>query len=125
MKKIAKIGASLVPFLAFATPVSAQNVGIPKPPGFNIDNLGLLISRALGVALLIAGILVFVYLVWGGIEWITSGGDKGKTEEARNRITAALVGLAIVAAAWAVMQLISYFFGINVLDANTSIPKGF
>ena len=43
---------------------------------------------------------------------------KGKTQEARDRITAALVGLAVVASAWAIMLIISYFFGINILDGN-------
>ncbi len=113
----------LAPQTAYAAGTSTLTV--PQPPGFNITDLGLLISNAIGVALIIAGILVFVFLVWGGIQWITSGGDKGKTEEARSRITAALIGLAIVAAAWAVMQLISYFFGISILGGTTSIPRGY
>lgn len=122
-----KVSVASTAFLASTAPVMAQgNIGIPQPDNFQITNLGLLISRTLNIALLIAGILVFVYLVWGGIQWITSGGDKGKTEEARSRITAALVGLAIVAAAWAVMRLISYFFGIDsILDPDTVIPRGF
>lgn len=124
-KALTAVGTSLAALAWAASPAFAQNLGVPQPPGFQIDNLGLFVSRILGLALMVAGILVFVYLVWGGINWITSGGDKGKTEEARNRITAALVGLAIVAAAWAIMQLISYFFGINVLDANAPIPKAY
>jgi hypothetical protein len=124
MKTLARLIATLTP-LAVAFPAYAQgNIGIPQPPNYEITDLGLLVSRAIGVALLIAGILVFVYLVWGGIQWITSGGDKAKTEEARARISAALIGLAIVAAAWAVMRLISFFFGVDVLDSAT-IPRGF
>jgi hypothetical protein len=121
------ISHALYPLTLLAGRVNAQeyNVGVPKPPGFQIEDLGLLISRAIGVALLIAGILVFVYLVWGGIQWITSGGDKAKTEEARSRITAALIGLAIVAAAWAVMQLISFFFGVDVLGGGSSIQPAY
>ncbi|KKT86122.1 MAG: hypothetical protein UW84_C0016G0006 [Candidatus Collierbacteria bacterium GW2011_GWA2_44_99] len=38
-------------------------------------------------------------------------------------ITAAVVGLAIVAASWALMQLLSYFFGIDVFSGNINIPK--
>ena len=125
MNKKIKTAIAAVSLLRFAAPAFAQEVGVPQPPGFQIENLGLLISRALGVALMIAGILVFVYLVWGGIQWIMSGGDKTKTEEARSRITAALVGLAIVAAAWAIMQLVSYFFGISILDESAIIPKGY
>jgi hypothetical protein len=104
----------------------AQELNIPQPEGFRITDLGLFISRALSYALAIAGILVFVYLVWGGIQWITSGGDKSKTEEARSRITAALVGLAIVATAWAVIQLVSFFFGIDVLfGQGVELPQAF
>lgn len=124
MKKIAPIGA-IAGLIASVTPIFAQNIGIPKPPGFKIEDLGKLISNAAGVALILAAVLVFVFLVWGGIQWITSGGDKGKTEEARNRITAALVGLAIIAAAWAVVQLVSTFFGIDIFGTNQTIYKGY
>ena len=123
MKKLFAFVGALSP-MAWAAPVYAQDsLSVPKPPGFNIEDLGLLISNAIGIALIIAGILVFAFLVMGGIQWITSGGDKSKTEEARNRITAALIGLAIVAAAWAVMQLVSYFFGIDITSGT--IPRGY
>lgn len=125
MKKLARIVSSAGLLAMSVAPAFAQNIGVPQPPGFQIDNIGKLISSVIGVALLIAGILVFAMLVWGGVQWIMSGGDKAKTEEARNRITAALVGLAIVAAAWAIMKLIEYFFGISVLSENVSIPKGY
>lgn len=124
MKKLAPLG-TIAGLLASATPVFAQSLGIPKPPGFQIEDLGKFVSNAAGVALIIAAILVFVFLIWGGIQWIASGGDKGKTEEARNRITAALVGLAIVAAAWAVVQLISTFFGIDIFGGTRTLPRGY
>jgi len=124
MKKIASL-TSLATLALSATPVFAQNVGIPKPENYNITDLGLFISKLMGAALIISAILVFVFLVMFGFQWITSGGDKGKTEEARNRITAALVGLAIVAAAWAVIQLVSYFFGIDVFGGTKSLPKAY
>lgn len=123
MKKIIQSLTSLGG-LAFASPVFAQpNLGVEQPEGFAITDLGEMIRSLISLVLIIAGILVFVFLVWGGIQWIMSGGDKAKTEEARNRITAALVGLAIVAAAWAIMQLVSYFFGLNI--ANPTIPRPF
>jgi hypothetical protein len=125
MKKVFKALTPLTGLL-LANPVYAQpTIGIPRNDNFKIDDLGLLISRALGLGLLIAGILVFIYLVWGGIQWITSGGDKGKTEEARSRITAALLGLAIVAAAWAIMQLVAFFFGIDILGGGTPIEPAY
>lgn len=126
MKKLAtSVTSGALLFASTGKALAQPNIGVSRPEGFNIDNLGLFISRALTYALAIAGILVFIYLVWGGIQWITSGGDKSKTEEARSRITAALVGLAIVATAWAVIQLVSYFFGINVFSSDVTLPKAY
>lgn len=102
---------------------ASGTIGVPQPTGMKITDIGVLISRVISVAFIIAGILAFAFLVMGGIEWLVSGGDKSKTEQARNRITAAIVGLAIVAASWALMKLIAYFFGVDVFEGNINIPK--
>lgn len=109
---------------ALAAP-GAPALSIAKPDNVAITNIGTLISGAVKGSLLVAAILVFAYLIMGGIQWITSGGDKGKTQEARDKITAALVGLAVVASAWAVMLIIQYFFGISVLDENLAPPTAY
>ncbi len=104
---------------AFAAPLDA-------PEGFKplerISPNGL-VSTAIRALLIVAAVVFFFMLVIGGIKWILSGGDKGKTEEARNQITAALVGLVIVFSAWAIAQLINAFFGVNILklDLNSSL----
>jgi hypothetical protein len=82
---------------------------------------GTLIGAFLKLILVVASLVFFFILVMGGINWIMSGGDKAKTEGARNQITAALVGLVIVFAAWAIAQLIGTFFGVNIF--NLEIPK--
>ncbi len=82
-----------------------------------------ILSGGISLILIIAAILFFFMLVIGGIRWIMSGGDKGQTEAARNQITAALVGLVIVFAAWAIAQLIGGLFGINIFGgAGFSLP---
>ncbi len=78
------------------------------------EDLGTFVSRSFSAVILVAGLATFMYLVYGGIQWIMSGGDKGKLEDARNKITQAIVGLAIVASAWAVYLLVDYFFGIGI-----------
>lgn len=100
----------------------AESFGIPQPAGFNITDLGKFISGLISIALIIAGILTFTFLVWGGIEWLTSGGDKGRTENARNRITAALVGLAIIAASYAIMLLIQNVLGLSGIGGEATLP---
>lgn len=98
----------------------------PNPGGSaqldKIKNIGDLISAAIGVAFLVSFLLVFVMLIIGGIQWITSGGDKENTQKAKDRITHALIGVAIIAAAWALMKLIGFFFGIDILT-NFSLPS--
>ena len=100
-----------------------SSLGIERPNTMKITDIGKLISSLMSVAFIVAGILAFAFLVWGGVQWLISGGDKAKTQEAGNRITAALVGLAIIAASWALIQLVSYFFGVDVLGGVVSIPK--
>ncbi len=76
-------------------------------------NFGTMFSSMLNVVMLIAALLVFAYMIWGGIEWITSGGDKSKAESARNKLTAAIIGLVIIAASYAVVTLIVQFLGFS------------
>lgn len=78
------------------------------------SSLGSFVSRSFSAIILVAGLATFMYLVYGGIEWIMSGGDKGKLEGARSKITNGVIGLAIVASSWAIYLLIDYFFGIGI-----------
>lgn len=119
MKKLAKLGSTVLTTLMSGSVAYAQDIVVEPPEqGVPEGRLGQLIQNGITVILAIAGLLTFVYLVWGGIQWITSGGDKAQYEEARNKITAALVGLAIVAAAWAVMQLVGQFFGVSFSEID-------
>ncbi len=117
---IATTSASLA-FLAVVPPVLAVNVIVPK--GYALD-LGKLINFILRVVMVIAALLVFSYLIWGGIEWITSGGEKSKTEGARNKITGAVVGLIILAASYAILTLVIGFLGFGSLDEVLNSAQG-
>ena len=72
---------------------------------------------------IIAAIIAFVYLVLGGIQWITSGGDKTAMESARNKITHAVVGLVVVAAAYAIILLVQAFLGVDFFSKNLELPS--
>lgn len=83
--------------------------------------LGHLISNLVG-ALFIAGfLLAFFQMILGGISWITAGGDKQKLEQARDKITNAIMGIVIVGAVYALMSLIAQFFGMNL--TALSVPS--
>ena len=117
MRKINKksLVVSGLMILNAVSPVMAQTPITIEDPGMGVTDFGKLISAGIKTAMLVAALITFIFLIWGGIQWITSGGDKSNYEAAKNRITAALVGLAIVASAWALMTLVEQFFGINIL----------
>src|SRR5258708_7036583 len=125
MKK-ALAAVSTIGALALNVPAAfAQDIQVnPQSAGFKITDLGKLIQSLLTVTLGIVGLLVFIYLIWGGIEWITAGGDKSKTESARTKLTNAIIGLAIVAAAFAISTVLGNFFGINI-GSNIKLPAAF
>lgn len=77
-------------------------------------DLGSFVSKSITAIIMVAGLATFMYLILGGLQWIMSSGDKGKLEEARSKITNGIVGLAIVASAWAIYLLLDYFFGIGI-----------
>jgi hypothetical protein len=127
MRKIARLGLGLGLLLVNpALALADTQIEIKQPTVFQsgIPTIGSLISGLVGLAIIIAALLAFVYLVWGGIEWITSGGDKAGMEAARSRITNAFIGLFIVAAAWAITKLIETFFGITIISGPISLPVG-
>jgi len=80
------------------------------------SDLGTFVQKSFSAVILVAGLATFMYLVYGGVQWIMAGGDKGKLEEAKSKITNGIIGLAIVASAWAVYKLVDYFFGIGIAN---------
>jgi hypothetical protein len=103
---------------SIAQEINLQNLGQDNKNFGNLTNLTFpsIVSGLIRGALVVAAVVFFFILVIGGIKWIASGGDKAATEGARNQITAALVGLVIVFAAWAIVQLIQVFFGVNIFS---------
>lgn len=100
-------------------------ITIKQPTNIKIGDVGSLISALVGTLLIIAALLAFFYLILGGIQWITAGGDKAGMEAARNKITHAIVGLIIVGAAWAVMLLVQNFLGVTIIGGTLSFPTPF
>ena len=101
------------------------NITINQPANIKIGDLGQLISALVGTLLIISALLAFFFLILGGIQWITSGGDKAGMEAARNKITHAIVGLIIVGSAWAIMILVQNFLGVTIIGGQLDFPKPF
>jgi len=90
------LAASATPALAIDNPLS----------GAGITDIPSLIGAIFNAVLAIVGALAFLLLVLGGVQYMSSGGDKIAVEQARGRITAAIVGLVIVLGAYLVINFI-------------------
>lgn len=112
---------------AIAAPIMAADIDLKPPAGPTWGNLptltiGGIISGLIGLVMLVVALVFFFILVLGGLKWVTSEGDEKKVGAARAQITNALIGLAIVFAAWAIMKLIDTVFGINIFG-GLNIPR--
>jgi len=99
IKTVKTIATSATTLALSALPVFAQTA----PPGVP-DDICVLIGSVLTFIYSIAGVIALVLLVLGGIQYMSSGGDKVAVEQARGRITSAIVGLVIVFGAWLVIN---------------------
>lgn len=89
--------------------------GIPTggDASFNI-----ILQDILTLVFVIAILMALFYLIWGGINWIMSQGDKAKIQASRNRILYALIGLFIMFLSFAIISLFGTFFGVTLLGAS-------
>ena len=90
--------------------------------GYNINQTGpeSMISKVITTALTFVGVIFLVLAIYGGYTWMIARGNEQEVERAKNIIIAAVIGLVIVIAAYA----ISYYV-INALGgAALKAPAG-
>ena len=75
-----------------------------------------LVTNAVQWVIGIAGAVAAIFVVYGGISYATSAGEPTKLQKAKQTITYALIGLAIVALA----EIITAFVSNMIRDANTN-----
>jgi energy-converting hydrogenase Eha subunit B len=134
-KMIRNIRIKIASFLAgamllavpLATPVTGYAVDIGKCVGQGVDINGAIgsdcsstsddpggaktditdiITTVVNIFSIIVGFLAVIMIIWGGLRYITSGGDSGKITTAKNTIIYALIGLVIVALAQFIVRFV-------------------
>lgn len=91
------------------TPIELKG---PLDPN-KFPNLASVVTNALQFIFPIAGVLLLLYLVWGGFSYLTSIGDPKKAEAARGRITNAIIGFVLIFAAFWLVQILEYVFRLR------------
>lgn len=70
----------------------------------NKDALPTIITNILYVIIGVAGLVAVIYIIIGGINYMTSAGDTSKLEKAKKTILYACIGLIICALAFAIVN---------------------
>lgn len=91
-------------FLAAST--QAQLVAPPAFPGTAQGGLVGAIYTIITIFLILAGLAAAIYLILGGIRYITSRGDEKAAESAKNTITFAVIGLIVIGLATAIVRFV-------------------
>ena len=66
-----------------------------------------IINKAATIIALVAGVGAVIMVILGGLNYVTSGGNTESTTKARQRILSALIGLVIIALAWAIVRFVT------------------
>ncbi|MBP9814126.1 hypothetical protein KBC80_02930 [Candidatus Woesebacteria bacterium] len=69
----------------------------------------------------LGGVALFLMLLVGGFNFLFSGGDPKKLEQARGTVTQAIVGIIIMSLAYLILLTIQRFTGVNVTEFSVPI----
>ncbi len=90
------------------------------PVNVNFDNFGKLVSVLLANVYILAAVLLFFLLIFGGIRVIIGAGENnpGKTEEGKKAVTAAIIGFLLIFFSYWIIQLIEVATGLKILKSE-------
>ena len=117
---------------ALTIPTHAESIDCDNPPdgipqsvleaagcSGTTDNLPNIIINVLNAVIGIAGLVAVIFVIIGGFQYMTSTGDPGKTKKAKDTILYAVIGLAVCALAFAI---VNFFIG-NILKAQPATTE--
>jgi len=104
---------TLLPASALAA-YSAPTVGISDPQSTNVVSI---LNTVIGWILMLVGGIAVLFLIWGGLQYVTSAGNKDKAEIAKKTITYAVIGLIVIVLAEVIVSL------VTSMPSNVGIAK--
>jgi hypothetical protein len=92
------------------TPLQGQPGGGPA----ELSGLEAIFGNLVSSLLALAGIVLFIFIVFGGIKYITSGGDPKAVDAAKKTITYAIGGVALIAVSYLILVLLGTITGVDL-----------
>ena len=102
--------------------LSVNGTPIQAPPNIPTGGLsgsgGKIFSFGIALFLIVAVILAFGFLIYGGFNWIMSEGDKTKVESARKTIIYAILGLILCFVSFFIVLFLGGILGVDFFKAS-------
>lgn len=89
-------------------------LGSDKPENLEINSFGKAIVTITEWAIALSGTVALIYMLWGGIMYLTAAGDEGKAQKGKETITWATVGFLVIVGAYA---LVKYYAKLTVTNS--------
>lgn len=98
--------------------LSINGTFISPPPGIPSGGFGdkgiNVIQVALTILFVLADIAALAFVIFAGIQWVMSGGDKQKIQSARNRLIYSIIGLIVISISFFIVRVvIDLTFGVG------------
>ena len=103
-------------YLSFNLPGSYTINPVSGMPAGGAVTLAKLIRWGVTVFFIAISLASLIFFILGGIQWITSSGDKAKIEAARKRLIYSILGLVVAFLSYMIINTIGQFFGVKLLD---------
>jgi cytochrome bd-type quinol oxidase subunit 2 len=87
----------------------AEGAGVPT-----LSCVWVALSNIINAALVLSGVVAVFLIIWSGFQYVTSSGDKEKVDNARKRLTYAIIGLVFIFLSFLIINFISQFTGIDI-----------
>ncbi len=95
--------------------------GIPNPPNATIYTEGL-IRNGISILIIVAFLAMFLWTIFAGFRFVTSGGDEKTVGQAWSSIYWGIIGMLVVVGSYAIVKLVEVFFNVDIITGGLRLP---
>ena len=114
MKKFNKIAqisiasvAIMMPLLAFAQLLPVPTNPVAQAQGLTLTDIEARITDIAQFLIVISVIVAVIFIIWGGIRFVTAGDDSSKAGSAKTIILNGVIGALVILAVGIIMQTLA------------------
>ena len=109
MSKLKKIYYPAISLIYVGFPFLVGAVADPTKLTAPLIKVGGVLNTVIGILFVLATVI----FLWGVIQFIASSGSEEGRKKAKGIMTWGIIGLAVMAAAWGVANILISFFGVS------------